>query len=99
MWEIQEAEGKQPGAGPEQGESPAKFYFYFGTKDHWVADECRDEFIERRRQHEKGRTRVVIDEGGVPHAFCIRKWIIRFVVCRTLGLFARSYACLSLKAL
>ncbi|KAK4148321.1 uncharacterized protein C8A04DRAFT_24130 [Dichotomopilus funicola] len=71
MWEIQEAEGKQPGAGPEQGESPAKFYFYFGTKDHWVADECRDEFIERRRQHEKGRTRVVIDEGGVPHAFCI----------------------------
>ncbi|KAK3308338.1 uncharacterized protein B0T15DRAFT_105371 [Chaetomium strumarium] len=63
MWEIQEAEGDDRLA--------AKFYFYFAQKDHWVADECRDEFIEKRRQHEKGRARIVIDEEKIPHAFCI----------------------------
>ncbi|KAK4467184.1 lipid droplet-associated hydrolase [Cladorrhinum samala] len=67
MWEIQDAEDEREGdGGPD-----AKFYFYFAQKDHWVADECRDEFIEKRKRHEKGSTRVVVDEGNTPHAFCI----------------------------
>lgn len=65
LWEIREA-------GEETGLA-AKFFFYFAEKDHWVANECRDEFIERRRKHEKGRTEIVIDEEKIPHAFCIRK--------------------------
>ncbi|KAK0652814.1 hypothetical protein B0T16DRAFT_388015 [Cercophora newfieldiana] len=40
--------------------------------DRWVADECREEFVERRRGEGKGRVRVVVDEGGLPHAFCLR---------------------------
>ncbi len=58
-----------------------KFFFYFGKKDHWVSDDHRDAFIERRREHatrdaprhKQGRTRIVIDEDQIPHAFCIRK--------------------------
>ncbi|KAK3906396.1 hypothetical protein C8A05DRAFT_29756 [Staphylotrichum tortipilum] len=73
LWEIQraeEAEGAEKGG--EDGEGRSKFYCYFAQRDHWVADASRDEFIERRRRHEKGRTRVVVDEeAGIPHAFCI----------------------------
>ncbi|KAL2165784.1 hypothetical protein VTG60DRAFT_3827 [Thermothelomyces hinnuleus] len=79
LWEIQEAEadaeadaGKGCGNGEAKpGLGRTKFFFYFAEKDHWVADECRDEFIARRKRHGKGRTRVVIDETGIPHAFCI----------------------------
>ncbi|KXX77620.1 Lipid droplet-associated hydrolase [Madurella mycetomatis] len=63
LWEIQGAE-----AGTGMG---AKFFFYFAETDHWVADECRDEFIENRRRHAKGKTRIVVDEEKIPHAFCI----------------------------
>ncbi|KAL2131846.1 hypothetical protein VTI74DRAFT_4560 [Chaetomium olivicolor] len=77
MWEIQDAEEEEEEGREweveekgQEGER-TKFFFYFAEKDHWVADECRDEFIEKRRRHEKGRTKVVIDEAGIPHAFCI----------------------------
>ncbi|KAL2018016.1 hypothetical protein VTK56DRAFT_1332 [Thermocarpiscus australiensis] len=63
LWEIQEAE-EDTGLG-------AKFFFYFAVSDHWIADECRDEFIEKRKKHKKGRTKIVIDEEKIPHAFCI----------------------------
>ncbi|KAH6850461.1 hypothetical protein B0I37DRAFT_352936 [Chaetomium sp. MPI-CAGE-AT-0009] len=69
LWEVQELGGLGEGEGV--GEGWEKFYFYFAERDHWVADRCRDEFIERRRRHEKGRTRVVVDETGIPHAFCL----------------------------
>ncbi|KAK4138465.1 hypothetical protein BT67DRAFT_369970 [Trichocladium antarcticum] len=62
------------GAGAEEmaeGGAATKFFFYFARTDHWVADECRDEFIARRRAHEKGRTEIVICEEKIPHAFCI----------------------------
>ena len=73
MWEIEELEEGNEGEEGEKGLGRTKFFFYFAEKDHWVADECRDEFIEKRARHEKGRTRVVVDEAGIPHAFCIRK--------------------------
>ncbi|KAJ8113551.1 hypothetical protein ONZ43_g5128 [Nemania bipapillata] len=47
-----------------------KFYFFFGRRDHWVADHYRDEFI-RKRSAQAERTRLVVDESGLPHAFCI----------------------------
>ena len=63
----------------EEEEEVPKFFFYFGEKDQWVAEECRDRFIEKRREHasregerrRRGRTRIVVDEDGIPHAFCI----------------------------
>jgi hypothetical protein len=81
LWEVwgleeeEEKEEEEKGGGGEKKEAVggSKFYFYFAEKDHWVADECRDEFIEKRARHEKGRTSVVVDEAGIPHAFCIRK--------------------------
>ncbi|KAL2261933.1 hypothetical protein VTK26DRAFT_2968 [Humicola hyalothermophila] len=69
LWEIREVEGSAGGG--DRGVKGAKFVFYFAERDHWVADECRDEFIERRRRHENGRTEILIDEENIPHAFCI----------------------------
>lgn len=62
MWEIAD----EPGTG-----GVPKFYFYYGRGDHWVADECRDQFIAKRNEHKKGRTSIVVDEDDIPHAFCI----------------------------
>jgi pimeloyl-ACP methyl ester carboxylesterase len=74
LWEIEDAEDGSSTV------SATKFFFHFARQDHWVADECRDEFIEKRRGHVKGRTRIVIDEDKIPHAFCISKQPSRFGV-------------------
>lgn len=59
-----------------------KFFMFFGKNDHWVANEYRDRFIETREEHAKrneapvhkrGRTRIVVDEGDLPHDFCLSK--------------------------
>ncbi|KAI0977296.1 hypothetical protein F4678DRAFT_9011 [Xylaria arbuscula] len=47
-----------------------KFYFFFGQKDEWVADRHRDTFIQKRSAQTE-RTRFIVDEGDIPHAFCI----------------------------
>ncbi|KAI1102536.1 hypothetical protein F4804DRAFT_263179 [Jackrogersella minutella] len=49
---------------------PPKFFFFFGRHDHWVATHYRDEFI-RTREKQVDRTRLIVDEGNIPHAFCI----------------------------
>ena len=78
FWEVwgleEEARKEEVMKGEVKGEGWSKFYFLFGERDHWVADRCRDEFIERRRKHEKGSTRVIVDGSGIPHAFCLRKF-------------------------
>jgi hypothetical protein len=65
-----------------------KLFFYFGRKDHWVADRTRDDLIRLRSgrhenvvsELEQGEAQVwkpkmEIDGEGVPHGFCIRKWL------------------------
>ncbi|ORY71390.1 uncharacterized protein BCR38DRAFT_416668 [Pseudomassariella vexata] len=51
--------------------SPPKFYFFFGNNDHWVASHLRDAFIVKRDK-QVDRTKVMVDEGDLPHAFCIK---------------------------
>lgn len=52
-----------------------KLYFYFGTNDHWVADETRDELIAARaatgKAGEEDKPTMEIDTEGTPHGFCI----------------------------
>ncbi|KAK3936628.1 lipid droplet-associated hydrolase [Diplogelasinospora grovesii] len=79
LWEVAEDLKEEEEEAEAQGDrntarSVPKFFFYFGEDDHWVANECRDEFIEKRTAHNNrgsGRTRIVMDEDGIPHAFCI----------------------------
>ncbi|KAI1454224.1 hypothetical protein F4805DRAFT_469569 [Annulohypoxylon moriforme] len=48
-----------------------KFFFFFGARnDDWVANHYRDEFI-RTREKQVDRTRLIVDEGNIPHAFCL----------------------------
>ncbi|KAK3297144.1 uncharacterized protein B0H64DRAFT_431137 [Chaetomium fimeti] len=44
---------------------------YLGKDEMRCIGEEREEFVERRRRHEKGRVRVVVDGTGIPHAFCL----------------------------
>ncbi|KAJ9134589.1 Lipid droplet-associated hydrolase [Pleurostoma richardsiae] len=56
-----------------------KFFILFGKEDYWVSNSHRDEFIKQREEHrrregpahKKDRTRIVVDEGNLPHDFCI----------------------------
>lgn len=70
LWEI-EREAEQQG-----GQPAPKFFFFFGKDDHWVASHLRDAFIEKR-QKKAERTRLMVDEGNLPHAFCIRNFCVQ----------------------
>ena len=52
-----------------------KLIFYFGEKDHWVADHTRDQLIAARASNgaESWKPKMYIDQSGIPHSFCIRK--------------------------
>lgn len=69
----------------QQQQKVPRFFIFYGKNDHWVANHLRDAFIERRS--EKGHARISIDEGGIPHAFCVREresflsWIFFFLIC------------------
>lgn len=75
LWEIADEAA-------EQERDVPKFFFYFGKGDHWVAEACRDEFIRRRHEHaqregpghKRGKTRTVLDDDDIPHAFCISEY-------------------------
>ena len=84
LWEVaEETEDMAAAVGSARSteDEASKFVFYFGRGDHWVSDEHRERFIERRNEHaaregprhKRGRTRVLIDEENIPHAFCIRE--------------------------
>lgn len=79
LWEVGGAGDDEARAAAAAHDVP-KFFLFFGKKDHWVANEYRDRFIEAREEHAKregvpvhkrGRTRIVIDEGDLPHDFCL----------------------------
>ncbi|CAI6084544.1 unnamed protein product [Clonostachys chloroleuca] len=55
----------------EEGGAP-RFFILYGKEDHWVANHLRDEFIARRRK-DGGETRIEVDEGDLPHAFCLKE--------------------------
>lgn len=80
LWEIADE------AAAGRHEVP-KFFILFGKEDHWVAEECRDRFIRDREEHagregaKRGRTRIVVEEEGLPHDFCISKRGPSFLFC------------------
>ncbi|KAJ4182151.1 hypothetical protein NW755_010534 [Fusarium falciforme] len=53
--------------GPK-GDAP-RFFVFYAKSDHWVDDGEREGFIERRKG---GVTKIEVDEGDIPHAFCTR---------------------------
>ncbi|KAI9841491.1 MAG: hypothetical protein M1837_000652 [Sclerophora amabilis] len=54
-------------------EGAARLSLYFGENDHWVSNLTRDKFIAARKGKESNSwgPRIVIDQGGLPHGFCI----------------------------
>ncbi|KAL7921319.1 amidase signature domain-containing protein [Trichoderma austrokoningii] len=70
-WEEELWAATERSAGDEEGLSKVpRFFIFYGRNDHWVANHLRDAFIERRREGE-GHTRILVDEGDIPHAFCL----------------------------
>lgn len=65
------------GAATESESPRPKLIFYFGKRDHWVADHTRDELIAARAYQDGGeewKPRMLIDEEGIPHSFPISKF-------------------------
>lgn len=56
-----------------------KLIFYFGKRDHWVADHSRDELIAARAYQDGGgedwKPQMLIDDEEIPHNFCIRQYV------------------------
>lgn len=67
-----------------------KLYFYFGTDDHWVADETRDELIAARaatgQVGDENKPIMEIDTHDTPHGFCISKSLFSCTAQRVLTL-------------
>ena len=59
------------------GKPPPKLFFFFGENDHWVANHTRDELIAARgyqgNEAESWKPKMMIDQEGIPHSFCIRQ--------------------------
>ncbi len=64
-------------ASASEGGVAPKLIFYFGQSDRWVADHTRDELIASRGnvkgEGELWKPKMLIDDEGIPHGFCIRK--------------------------
>lgn len=63
-----------------------KLFFLFGTNDHWVDNETRDELIAARAAIEdkvgdEDKAVFEVDETGVPHGFCIGESSFLFRYC------------------
>jgi pimeloyl-ACP methyl ester carboxylesterase len=71
IWGIEHRDEEEKG----EGKLVPKLVFYFGQNDHWVADHTRDALIKARAGdgESKTRPRMVIDQDGIPHGFCISK--------------------------
>ncbi|CAM1502702.1 Fc.00g074780.m01.CDS01 [Cosmosporella sp. VM-42] len=66
LWEVAEEH--------DAGADTPKFFIFYGKNDHWVANRVRDDFIQKRMEHGErgGRTKITVDEGDIPHAFCTK---------------------------
>jgi hypothetical protein len=61
---------------PKHGVSRSKLFFYFGKKDHWVADTTREDLMKLRGRSrgvkdDEWRPKMEIDDRDIPHGFCI----------------------------
>lgn len=61
----------------DSNSNKTKLYFYFGTDDHWVANETRDALIAARaatgKAGDEDKPIMEIDTQDTPHGFCISK--------------------------
>ncbi|KAI5854716.1 hypothetical protein BZA05DRAFT_248111 [Tricharina praecox] len=55
--------------------------FVFGQGDWWVAEKTREEILEMRGNGKGGGARVVLEERGLPHGFCIHHGEVMAELC------------------
>ena len=61
-----------------------QLFFLFAKKDHWVADETRDELIKARgrgvgEEEDRWKPIMEVDETEIPHGFCVGQY--GFLLC------------------
>lgn len=74
IWEVEDTLPPKGGEGEgKQSAGLPRFFMFYGKKDHWIADDLRDEFVERMgRLRGEGRRvpKIEVDEKGLRHDFC-----------------------------
>jgi hypothetical protein len=58
--------------GQSAGAKTPRFFLFYGKEDHWVANHIRDDFITKRKRQGEA-IRIAVDEGDLPHAFCVKE--------------------------
>jgi hypothetical protein len=56
--------------------SHTQLYFYWGSNDHWIAQDTRDRIIQTRARvegqaGEERKPTMEVDSNGIGHAFCL----------------------------
>jgi len=57
--------------------------FVFGRGDRWVAEQTREEILEMRGDGKGGGARMVVEERGLPHGFCIYHGEVMAELCES----------------
>lgn len=77
IWGVADSSAKKPdtSGGEVAASAKTKLFFLFGTDDHWVANETRDQLIAARAASngvgDGQKPTMEVDETGLSHGFCI----------------------------
>lgn len=53
-----------------QGDGVPRFFIFYGKNDHWVDNDIRADFIQRRAAGKGTPAHIEVDKGNIQHAFC-----------------------------
>lgn len=70
--------------------SHTQLYFYWGSNDHWIAQNTRDRIIQTRAKVEgqagdERKPTMEVDSNGIGHAFCLSESGNQIVAARCAG--------------
>lgn len=70
------AKSAGPAVKPSESRTHTQLHFYWGSDDHWIAQETRDKIIARRARvdgkvGDEMKPLMEIDGNGIGHAFCL----------------------------
>jgi pimeloyl-ACP methyl ester carboxylesterase len=87
---ISAAVGKSADEKASSSISHTQLYFYWGSNDHWIAQDTRDRIIQTRakvagRAGDERKPTMEVDSNGIGHAFCLSESGNQIVAAKCAG--------------